>query len=266
VNGVRRASFADVTMQEGAAALNRVFEEYLMPVKFSPEQLDLHLLYNDVDPAASPIWYDSRGEVVAAALLAVRDSRGWIGGFGVAPPQRGLGYGKALLAELTQTAGERGLQNVTLEVLSGNDAALALYRWGGFVPLRRLFSFQLVADASSAQPEAHYADPESYIDDPEQARPCWQRERASLRNGAVSSAVVGDGDYALFRSDAQIAQILKLRVAGANALRRVAQAAAPAPEANVLIINEPEESPVSTFARLDNWAERFVQYEMRLEL
>jgi GNAT superfamily N-acetyltransferase len=65
------------------------------------------MTYNDVDPLASPLWYDDNGRVLAAALLAVRGKRGWIGAFGVAPENRRHGYATQLLDTLKDIARAR---------------------------------------------------------------------------------------------------------------------------------------------------------------
>src|SRR5579884_3032322 len=129
---MRRATFAQAAAGEGASALNRVFERYLVPITFSSEQLHLHMTYNDVDPLASPLWYDDDGNVLAAALLAIRGKRGWIGGFGVAPEYRGHGYAAELLNALKDTARARGLTSIQLEVLTENLPAINAYLGGGF--------------------------------------------------------------------------------------------------------------------------------------
>ncbi len=48
---VREGTFAQATLEEGAAALNRVFEDYFLPITFSAEQLRLHMTYYDVEAA-----------------------------------------------------------------------------------------------------------------------------------------------------------------------------------------------------------------------
>lgn len=50
----------------------------------------------------------------------------------VAPPQRGRGIGKALFAAVEAEARALGAVKVTLEVLSGNEPAKALYRSLGY--------------------------------------------------------------------------------------------------------------------------------------
>lgn len=265
---MRRSSFAHAASSEGADALNRVFERYLVPIDFSAEQLQLHVAYNDVDPAASPIWYDDAGGVLAAALLAFRGDRAWIGGFGVAPEYRGHGYATQLLESLEQAARERGARTVQLEVLAGNHAAIALYRNAGFEPLRTLHTFERLVERAEAAEGFIAASPGAFIDAPDPVLPCWQREPQSLRNGAASAAITdGKGTYAVYRSNPHLAQIFKLHAQDARRLDAIAEAISGTRDsARVAILNEPEESGVCAHAKTARWSEPFMQYEMKLRL
>lgn len=265
---MRRATFAQAAAGEGASALNRVFEQYLVPITFSAEQLHLHMSYNDVDAAASPLWYDDDGKVLAAALLAIRGKRAWIGGFGIAPQHRGRRYAGELLRSLEQAARERGAKSIQLEVLVDNHRAIHTYRRGGFEIRRTLHSFErIVQDAR--KPEGFSSrSPDEFIDMPDAVRPCWQRERAALRNGAVSTAVAdSNANYALFRFNAHAAQLFKVGAAGTESLDTLAYAIASGREfQNVLLLNEPDESPIASYAKTARWSEPFTQYEMKLQL
>lgn len=265
---MRRATFADAAVGEGASALNRVFERYLVPITFSSEQLHLHMTYNDVDAGASPLWYDENGAVLAAALLAIRGKRGWIGGFGVAPEHRGHGHAVQLLQTLERTARERGLESVQLEVLADNLPAMQAYRQAGFSVTRTLHSFERLIEETDTPRGFISAAPADFIGMPDPAPPCWQRERATLRNGAVSSAVTDTkGNYALFRYNAQAAQVLKVDARDAQGLDGIAHAiAAGRGFQSVMLLNEPEESPVAGYATKAHWSEPFLQYEMKLTL
>ncbi len=265
---MRRSSFGDATLSEGAAALNIVFQQYVIPVMFSAEQLRLHITINDVQPALSPIWFDEVGGVLAAALLAVRGKRGWIGGFGVAPAYRGQGYARALIEHVLQTGRERGLESISLEVLSENAPAIGVYRNAGFEVTRRLLSFETVTPQANAPQGFAYVSPDELIDAPQPAVSCWQREAASLRNGAASSAVSdGNGTYALFRSTPALAQVLKLNAQSAQDLNELTRAMAmDLAFERIFVLNEPEESPLTGYAREAGWTERFTQYEMLVPL
>jgi len=61
----------------------------------------------------------------AAPLVNIHD-------FAVVPGHRGAGIGRALLAAVEAEALKRGACKVTLEVLSGNDAAKRLYAGNGY--------------------------------------------------------------------------------------------------------------------------------------
>ena len=265
---MRRSTFAEAAVGEGAAALNRVFEEYAVPLTFSSEQLHLHMSYNDVAASLSPLWYEDDGSFLAAALLAIRGKRGWIGGFGVAPSRRGRGVAIQLLDELVRTARSRGLESIALEVLMENAPAIAVYQRGGFEIARRLYSFETQMEQAPASLGFVAVAPQSLIDEPDDVRQCWQRERATLRNGAVSTGVADTrGNFALFRFNAELAQVLKIRAAGPEDLTLLAHAVAGERAfQTVLLLNEPEESRIARYARETGWNESFVQYEMLLQL
>jgi ribosomal protein S18 acetylase RimI-like enzyme len=265
---MRRASFAEAVMGDGAAALNTVFKDYLIPVTFSSEQLHLHMSYNDVEPALSPLWLDDAGKVIAAALLAVRGKRGWIGGFGVAPEYRGQGYATALVEHMLEVGRQRGMESITLEVLSENAPAIRVYRKAGFDITRQLFSFETIGDSAATPAAFVHTIPDELLDEPDRAKPCWQRERASLRNGAASTAVTdGNGTYALFRFNAKLAQVLKFDAQSTEKLSALASALASGSQSQrILVLNEPEESPLVAYAQEAGWTERFLQHEMQLHI
>lgn len=264
---MRRSSFHDASLADGALALNRVFEQYLLPMNFSAEQLRLHIDYNDVDAAASPLWYDDEGNVIAAALLGVRGERGWIGGFGVAPNYREQGYARQMLQTLEETARARGLRSIQLEVLHGNAGAIHAYRSANFEVARILRSYERIFE-EAIEPEGFaLADPDDFIERPDTAAPSWQRERASLRNGAASTALTNGTEYGLFRYNTDMAQVSKVNARDAASLDAVASAiAAHCGVHRVLIMNEPGDSTIAGYAQTARWSEPFTQYEMKLEL
>jgi predicted GNAT family acetyltransferase len=224
--------------------------------------------YNDVDPAASPLWYDDEGNVLAAALLAIRGKRAWIGGFGVAPEYRGRGYAADLLRTLERTARERGLHSIQLEVLVDNHPAIQTYRKGGFEIARTLRSFERIVEDARKPDGFASGSAGEFIDMPDAVPPCWQRERAALRNGAVSTAVADTrNNFALFRFNAHAAQVFKVHAGDAKSFDALACAIASGREfQSVLLLNEPDESPIAAYAKTARWSEPFTQYEMKLAL
>lgn len=265
---MRAASFAGVAPEAAAAAFNHVFTGYLRPMSFTPGQLQIHIELNDIDTARSPLWYDEAGGVIAAALLGVRGTRTWIGGFGVAPEYRGSGYAKRLLAHMIDEARTHGASEMWLEVLAENAPAIALYESAGFQTTRALRSFLHAGIEGDMPPGYRYEDPDRFVDLPDDARPCWQREPRSIQHGAVTTAVAGaDGAYAVYAWNAQRAQLFKLRAHSGEQLDTLARAvAADRSISGLLLVNEPAESPIAKYAAAGGWSEPFSQYEMRLTL
>lgn len=265
---MRRESFAGAGPEAAAAAFNRVFTGYLLPMQFTPDQLELHIELHDVDRSRSPLWYDDAGNVIAAALVGVRGARTWIGGFGVAPEYRGAGHAKRLLAHMVDDARARGAAEMWLEVLAENAPAIALYKSAGFEITRTLRSF-LRSSPEGAMPRGYrYEDPDCFVDLPEDSRPCWQREPLTLRHGAVTTAIAGrDGEFVVYRYYAQRAQLYKLRAQSGEQLDALVHAvAADRSISGMLLVNEPAESPIAGYAASGGWSEPFSQYEMRLAL
>jgi ribosomal protein S18 acetylase RimI-like enzyme len=191
VKQLRRVTAADVDRTHAAAALDSVFAQYVVPISFSEPQYAAHVAVNDIDLAASPIWYDG-DDVVAAAVLGVRGRRG-LGGFGLVPEYRGRGLARELLADVLERAWALDLESVTLEVLEQNPSARQTYVTGGFKRTRRLLTYEI--DPSSLNVEAAcapYVDAEKFIDLPLDAAPCWQMEDVSLRRLPTQLHAVGN--------------------------------------------------------------------------
>lgn len=262
---MRESTFARADLEETTAAFNRVFEEYVVPMAFSQAQFAIHLDANQVDRSLSPIWYDERDDVVAAAALAVRERRGWIGGFGIAPPYRGRGYGARLIGELIETARRRELSTLSLEVLQQNHAALRTYERAGFTTVRELLSFTWHdAPPSIAAGLPAYTSHEPFLQVCDDVAPCWQREDASLRRQPALHAVGDAHRFAVFRHNGTDAQVLKLRAASPQDVTSLAQAIRVSTGVTgVGIFNEPAESLVVSYLRELSWKATFMQYEMR---
>jgi ribosomal protein S18 acetylase RimI-like enzyme len=260
-----RATAADVDRTSAAAALDAVFAKYVVPLSFPEPVYAIHVQANDVVLGASPIWYGGDGNVVAAGLLAVRGTRGWIGGFGVVPAHRGEGLGRALLADMLERAHALALESVTLEVLAENPAARKVYEDGGFIAIRRLASF--VMDTRRIAPvrgDAPYADAVAFLDADDATMPCWQRETASLRHQANLHAVGDDRAFAVFRHNGEVAQLLKVRAASVDQFARLsASVAGETGVARMKLFNEPIDSGLAEAARSLGWSEGDEMDEMR---
>ena len=225
--------------------------------------MELHMQANEIQPALSPIFYDGDGSVAAAATLAVRGERGWIGGFGVAPAHRGAGVASLLLKALLTNARQNYIRTVALEVLSQNSRAIRTYERGGFRTRRKLESSRWLAPADCPA-QVPLAAPDPFLDRPDIATPCWQRESRSLRRQPSLRAVsAAENVYAIFRHDRHEAQILKAEAQSSEELAALAASIAGALKLDgVSLFNEPSDSDLAGFARALGWRSMFEQHEM----
>ena len=161
---MRQITFADLDLAQQTDALNLVYRGYDQPFQVSQEWVAQHLHTHGVDTARSPVWLDGRGGVVALSLLALREGRGWIGGFGVAPAYRGNRFSGPVLKETLKDLDGTPIQ---LEVLVPNLKARSTYEKGGFQITRQLVVLEGPPGRADQRLEAA-------------GSPCWQRQPASL--------------------------------------------------------------------------------------
>ncbi len=92
---------------------------------------------------------DSPWGIVGFGGLMVNDTDGHLLDLAVRPDARGLGIGRAIVAELVERAAHRGIRRMTLEVRPSNRAAVALYGQAGFhsVGARRAYYEETNEDA-----------------------------------------------------------------------------------------------------------------------
>lgn len=132
---------AQCTADEVTDVLNRCFEGYLVPARWTPDAFDRRFRAENLDGFASRVY--TRGGAPAAAILVTR--RGWtsrVGAMGVAPELRGTGVGRWMLAGALREARARGDRAMLLEVFEQNTPAVKLYQALGFRALRRLVGYR----------------------------------------------------------------------------------------------------------------------------
>ena len=117
-------AYACDPMGGGTPLSDRTREQLLPGLRATPGAFSM-IARIDGEPVGLANCFTGFSTFAAAALVNVHD-------FVVAPGHRGRGIGKALLAAIEAEACRRGACKVTLEVLSGNEAAKALYAGCGF--------------------------------------------------------------------------------------------------------------------------------------
>lgn len=82
-----------------------------------------------------PEWFligEADGGIVATAMAGYDGHRGNVYYVAVAPEQQGLGYGRAIMAEVERLLTDAGCPKINLMVRSGNDSVIEFYRRLGY--------------------------------------------------------------------------------------------------------------------------------------
>ena len=191
---------------------NEGFSDYLLPLQLDDAAFRDHVDGNDIDLDCSRVVIEDRP--AALALIARRGASAWVGGMGTAPPYRRQGLGDRALTAGLEAARRQGCQEVWLEVIDENRAAIALYEKLGFEFAREVVVWSLPArqDAAPASRLVDSSVAQAWIAIQRESREPWQRADESLdrirargtrlrglmvdRDGEVAGAVV-------FRDDAE---------------------------------------------------------------
>lgn len=120
-----------------ARVSTRAFEGYLAPVAFDAASLEARVRTEAIDLSASKVLVLD-GAPAGVALVARRGRSARIAAMGLCAEARGKKLGKRLLDAVLADCVARGDRGVQLEVIEGNEPALALYRGAGFGAARRL--------------------------------------------------------------------------------------------------------------------------------
>ncbi|WP_400162193.1 GNAT family N-acetyltransferase [Brevibacillus sp. TJ4] len=133
-------SIADITK-----AWNRGFEGYFIPVSMTEELLLQRLAAESYVPSLSVVAYDG-DEPIGLVANGLRTIDGktvaWNGGTGVASAYRRRGVGRRLMEASFELYREAGVEVATLEAISKNEQAIALYQQLGYEIVDRLLFWQ----------------------------------------------------------------------------------------------------------------------------
>ena len=91
-------------------------------------------------------------ELVGTLALSLREGRGGVYGFVIAPQWRGRGIGRDVLGRACAMLRDEGAQEIGLEVLTDNEHALGLYTSVGFQPFVTEDYYDLDASARVPSP------------------------------------------------------------------------------------------------------------------
>ena len=261
-----------------ADAFNAVYEDYVMPVRVTAEQMEHHVRSNDIVLAESPLWLDDDGAVVGMAMLGVRGDRGWVGGFGIAKPYRGRGLSHLLIQELIERGRRLSLREIVLEVITTNTAAIRTYERAGFTRQRDLVILLRRPDARTLDIDTSavtIAVPMLLLANrPQSAHtPAWQHELRSLtHDDKLTGLAVGPTDAPLAMAVYLVPDDTSIRIADLAAIDHdAAQTLLSAliqrePDRSIALVNEPEGSKALPALYDLGWQEVMRQHEMAYAL
>ncbi|UOQ51438.1 GNAT family N-acetyltransferase [Hymenobacter cellulosivorans] len=148
----------DFPSAEVTEAMNRSFEEYFVPLVFTPETFERRFRSEHLDALASKVWF--RGEeLVGLVLIARRGYTSRVAAMGLVIEARGQRYGRQMLQAALDEARARGDRSVLLEVFVPNERARRLYERLGFRNTRELFTFRCVPQQVKAAAQLTEVDP-----------------------------------------------------------------------------------------------------------
>jgi len=123
-----------------AQILSHCFENYIVPFVIDGETFSSRFAAEDLSLNNSII-VTHQQHPVAMALIARRGQHSRVAALSIRPEMRGKGLGKALMQRIIKDASARGDRRLSLEVIEGNQAALALYQQAGLRIARTLLGF-----------------------------------------------------------------------------------------------------------------------------
>lgn len=133
------------SLRQLTQAYNQTRSDYIVPMPMCVGRLREYIRLYDVDLSASWIAND-RDRIMGLGMLGIRARRGWITRLGVLPEARREGIGGDLIRRLVETADERGIATLWLEVIKGNVPAIDLFEASGFAKTRELRVARRAAD------------------------------------------------------------------------------------------------------------------------
>lgn len=260
---VRLQAASSLSSRELAALFTRAYENYYVPVQVDEAALETMARTFDMDADAGLVAVED-GEAIGLVNLGVRGKRGWIGGLGVVAEARRRGLGRRLMEAVHERARERGIREISLEVIEANEPAFHLYQDLGYEFLRWLELGSL--EHSSAEPpqEEAWQAAHERIRATRAAREPWQRDDETLSQYDDLHGLTTDSGAAVYRV-AGGGQVVLMQFTGDDMAARETleslRALAP-----VSLFNVPEDDPLMGAFKQLGGTVALRQRELRLSL
>lgn len=151
----------DCTIEEGVKAWNSGFEGYYFDATTTPDQFINRLSAEGLSPELSIVAF-KHNEPIGIVKNGIREVNGkkiaWNGGTGVASKVRKQGIGHILMEETLKIYRDEGVDIATLEAISDNEKAIALYKKMGYEIVDDLVHLELKGslDIEEGNPDQEY--------------------------------------------------------------------------------------------------------------
>jgi ribosomal protein S18 acetylase RimI-like enzyme len=276
MNTIRFTTALDYTFAQLTEMHNISFTGYFFPSDMTPESTASMYRAYQVAPQHCIAMHTEDGTFVGFAKLALRGTRAWCAGFGIAPAFRGKGMGKLLVAPMIEEARKAGAATLQLEVLAQNTAAFKLYSSAGFIVTRQLVGMQ-IATADLPNFSTTIATIPVTLDSLissiiERRQPDWEHELPSIL-ATHNQAIVTAGPHStsaglVFQRTDNYMRVLSSTPSAETTPEEMAAllAAAANGAPTIQVYNEPEGSISFNLYNALGFQEFFRQYEMLLHL
>ena len=128
---------------------NQTRSDYVIPMPMSRVSFERYIELYDIDLDVSTAVMDTvLTEIVAIGLLGIRGGEAWVSRLGVTPLARGRGIGHLLSGKLFDTAQQRGIEKLWIELLVGSSVGTAITDKFGFQDVREMIVARRPPDRS----------------------------------------------------------------------------------------------------------------------
>jgi ribosomal protein S18 acetylase RimI-like enzyme len=249
-----------------AEIFNAAYEGYYTPFTLDEAAFRFMSTTFDDDLEASRVLLVG-GEPAGICKLAIRADRGWIGGLGVAAAHRGNGFGEALMREVIDVAGTRGLREVWLEVLTPNAPAIRLYEKLGFETVRdvEVWTLEQRLPGQHDVRSVPLEQAQARIARERRQREPWQRADESVAHYEGVEALESDRGTILFKRSGERVSLLQGVAVDEEGARELIEAL-PAEATALHWLNGPEDDPFNAAIASLGGTRSWTQHEMMLGL
>lgn len=270
------------TFAELADIYNQARVDYIVPMPMNAKRMEEYVRHYDIDLNLSLVAIDREDEQPnGICMFGVRADRGWITRLGVIPERRRRKTGEFLMRELIESAHQRRMRLIQLEVIKGNDPAYRLFHKLGFVDTRELLIIRrppgkLKPDQlppTTIQITPIQMETVAQVLDTRDGNPSWVEETASLINtGSIQGfhATLEDGEsgWIVFQKTTfQLAHFVFAPSCSAALLRTlIGKVHQDFPLMDTKIENIPSEDSVWSVYQQMGYVETFRRIEMVLNL